>query len=143
MTRRSRKLHPLQKSLRPPEVFGDDSGELLVVCWGSTRGAIEEAVSRVRADGGRVSCTTLHFLSPLQPGLDEIFGRFDKIMTVEINYSDDTDDPVPMQGGRRYGQLATILRAQTLLDIDCWTRVPGIPLPPGRIETELRKRLGL
>jgi 2-oxoglutarate ferredoxin oxidoreductase subunit alpha len=34
---------------------------------------------------------------------------------------------------RRYGQLAWLLRAQTLVDVDCWTRVPGQPLRPLQI----------
>ncbi|HYA05070.1 MAG TPA: 2-oxoacid:acceptor oxidoreductase family protein, partial [Xanthobacteraceae bacterium] len=46
---RSLKLAALQKTLRPPKVFGDDSGDLLVIGWGSTKGAIEEAVGRLRA----------------------------------------------------------------------------------------------
>ena len=48
---RSLKLAALQKTLRPPKVFGDESGDLLVIGWGSTKGAIEEAVERLRADG--------------------------------------------------------------------------------------------
>ena len=65
---RSRKLAVLQHSLKPPPVYGDEDGDLLVVGWGSTKGAIEEAVDRVRAEGLRVSSTHLTFLSPLQPG---------------------------------------------------------------------------
>lgn len=139
--RRSRKLATLQKSLKVPSVYGDDEGELLVTGWGSTRGAIEEAVDRIRAEGGKVSSLTLRFLSPLEPGLTEIFSRFDQVMTVEINYSDAADDE--LGEARRYAQLAWLLRATTLVDIDCWSRVPGIPLPPGVIETELKSRLGM
>ena len=51
MKMRSRKLAALQKALKPPEIHGDEEGDLLVVGWGSTRGAIEEAVDRVRRDG--------------------------------------------------------------------------------------------
>ena len=70
---RSRKLAALQKTLKPPRVQGDPEGELLVVGWGSTRGAIEEAVARVRREGYRVGSLCLRFLSPLEPGLKEIF----------------------------------------------------------------------
>ena len=143
MQRRAAKLITLHKSLKPPKVYGDESGDLLVVGWGSTRGAIEEAVDRVRADGGKVSSLNLRFLSPLEPGLEEIFARFKKVMTVEINYSDDVDNHGVEQLNRRYAQLAWLLRAQTTADVDCWSRVPGIPLPPGRIETELKRRLAL
>ena len=141
MGHRASKLVTLQRTLKPPKVYGDETGDLLVVGWGSTRGAIEEAVDRIRADGGKVSSLTLRFLSPLEPGLEEIFSKFKKVMTVEINYSDDTDAPGVPQLGRRYAQLAWLLRAQMAFDVDCWSRVPGIPLPPGTIEIELRRRL--
>ena len=141
MAMRSRKLAVLQKSLKPPTVYGAPEGDLLVVGWGSTRGAIEEAVDRLRAEGKKVSCTTLRFLSPLEPGLRELFSRFKKVMTVEVNYSDEPDDPYITPENRRYAQLALILRGATLVDVDCWSRVPGTPLPPGVIEKELRARL--
>ena len=141
MRMRAKKLHTFQKTLKPPKVYGADEGDLLIVHWGSTRGAIEEAVDRVRADGSKVSALTLRFLSPLEPGLEEIFARFKQVMTVEINYSDDSDDESVPAASRRYSQLAWILRAQTLVDVDCWSRVPGIPLPPGVIEEEIRRRI--
>jgi 2-oxoglutarate ferredoxin oxidoreductase subunit alpha len=143
MAMRSRKLATLQRSLKPPKVHGSAEGELLVVCWGSPSGAIEEAVDRVRADGGSVSSVTLRFLSPLEPGLKELFERFQRVMTIEINYSDDPHDPHVDAENRRYSQLASLLRSKTLVDVDCWSRVPGIPLPPGNIERELRRRLGM
>ena len=124
-------------------MFGDDEGDLLVVTWGSARGAVEEAVSRIRADGGKVSSVTLRFLQPLEPGLKEIFERFKKVMTVEINYSDDSDAPGVTEENRRYSQLAWYLRARTLVDVDCWSRVPGTPLPPAMIEEQLRRKLGM
>jgi len=127
---RSRKLAVLQQSLKPPEVYGDPEGDLLVVGWGSTKGAIEEAVDKARADGLRVSSLQLRFLSPLEPGLKEIFSRFRKVGTVEINYSDRLGEPYITPENRRMGQLAFLLRAQTLVDVDCWTRVPGQPLRP-------------
>ena len=71
-----------------------------------------------------------------------IFTRFGKVMTVEINYSDEPDDPYVTDENRRRGQLALLLRAQTLADVDCWTRVPGEPLRPGRILAAIRGRLG-
>lgn len=141
MSMRSRKLAVLQKSLRPPQLHGDPEGDLLVVGWGSTLGTIEEAVDNIRARGGSVSSLHLRFLSPLEPGLKEIFRRFKKVMTVEINYSDNPEDPFIDTDSRRYAQLAQILRCHTLVDVDCWSRVPGSPLPPADIEAELEKRL--
>ena len=130
---RSRKLAVFQSTLMPPEVHGDQEGDLLVVGWGSTQGAIEEAVDRARDQGHKVSTCQLTFLSPMEPGLKEIFSRFKRVMTVEINYSDTVGDPYITEENRRYGQLAWVLRAQTLVDIDCWTSCPGQPLRPADI----------
>jgi len=138
---RSRKMAVLQDMLKSPPVVGDDSGDLLVVGWGSTRGAIEEAAERARAEGLKVSTLHFTFLCPLEPGAKEIFSRFRKVMTVEINYSDEPTDPFITEENRRYGQLAWLLRAQTLVDVDCWTRVPGEPLRPGRILEAIKQRL--
>ena len=141
MRMRSLKLAALQKTLKPPTIYGDEDGDLLVVGWGSTRGAIEEAVDRLRADGIRTGSICLRFLSPIEPGLREIFDRYQKVMTIEINYSDDPDEALIDHDSRRYSELATLLRAGTLKDVDCWSRVPGQPLPPQMIEEALRSRL--
>jgi 2-oxoglutarate ferredoxin oxidoreductase subunit alpha len=139
-TMRSRKLAVLQQMLIPPRVNGDEAGgDLLVVGWGSTKGAIEEAVARARTEGLSVSSLHLSFLSPLEPGLAEIFHRFRKVMTVEINYSDDLADPFITKESQRRGQLAFLLRAHTLVDVDCWTRVPGEPLRPGAIHAAIKR----
>ncbi len=130
---RSRKLAVFQSTLMPPDVHGDPEGDLLVVGWGSTQGAIDEAVDRARDEGLKVSSCQLTFLSPLEPGLKEIFSRFKKVMTVEINYSDTLGDAYITEETRRMGQLAWLLRAHTLVDIDCWTSCPGQPLRPNDI----------
>ena len=141
MNMRSRKLATLSETLKPPEIHGDDTGDLLVVGWGSTLGAIEEAVDLARSQGKKVSSTHLRFLSPLEPGLKEIFAGFKKVMTIEINYSDDPESPMVTAENRRYSQLAMMLRAHTLMDIDCWSKVPGHPLQPGMIGEVIDSRL--
>jgi 2-oxoglutarate ferredoxin oxidoreductase subunit alpha len=138
---RSRKLAALAATLKPPQVHGGESGELLVVGWGSTLGAIEEAVDKLRAEGYAVSSLHLRFLSPMEPGLKAIFSRFEKVLTVEINYSDTPGDPYITPETRRYAQLAWMLRAQTLVDVDCWSVVHGHPLQPGMIQRVLLERL--
>jgi 2-oxoglutarate/2-oxoacid ferredoxin oxidoreductase subunit alpha len=138
---RSRKVAVLQQALRPPALYGAESGDLLVVGWGSTKGAIDEAVDRARAAGLAVSSLHLRFLSPMEPGLREIFARFRKVMTVEINYSDEPGDPYITEENRRLGQLAWLLRAHTLVDIDCWTRVLGEPMRPGAILRAIRSHI--
>jgi 2-oxoglutarate ferredoxin oxidoreductase subunit alpha len=137
---RSRKLAVLQQTLVPPTVVGPESGDLLVVGWGSTKGAIEEAAERARAEGVSVSTLHLRFLSPLEPGLTPIFRRFRKVMTVEINYSDEPGDPFIDEENRRRGQLSMLLRSATLVDVDCWTVVRGEPLRPGQVHAEMRRR---
>jgi len=138
---RSRKLAALHKTLVPPKIYGDEEGNLLVVGWGSTLGAIEEAIDQLRSEGHKVSSLHLRFLSPLEPGLPEIFSRFKKVMTVEINYSDKADAPLITPENRRYAQLAMVLRAQTLVDIDCWSVVYGHPLQPGMLHDVISDKL--
>jgi 2-oxoglutarate ferredoxin oxidoreductase subunit alpha len=138
---RSRKLAALQQVLRPPPVYGPTEGDLLLVGWGSARGAIEEAVDRARAEGLRVSSTNIQFLNPLPPGLKKIFARFRKVLTVELNYSDDWGDPLINEESRRYSQLATLLRGRTLVDIDCYSRVPGRPFRPMEIHAAIVSEL--
>ncbi len=138
---RSLKLAAFQKTLAPPPVFGGDSGDLLIVGWGSTRGAIEEAVERLRGEGHKVSSMHLTFLQPMQPGIKEVLKRFRHVMTVEGNWSDDPDDPLIDETNRRYSALAMLLRARYLVDVDCWTEVRGRPIKPGSIYAEIRRRL--
>jgi len=141
MNMRSRKLTTLAATMKPPEVHGDPTGDLLIVGWGSTLGAIEEAVDLARAQGKKVSSVHLRFLSPLEPGLKKIFSGFKKVMTIEINYSDDPGAPMINKENRRISQLALVLRAHTLIDIDCWSKVPGHPLQPGTIGKVIDARL--
>ncbi len=138
---RSRKLAALQRTLRPPTIKGDQEGELLLVSWGSTLGSIEEAVDKAHAKGIKVSSVHLRFLSPLEPGLKEIFSRFNQVVTVEINYSDSQRTPLLPGETRRYAQLATLLRSYTLLDVDCFSNVYGQPLRPGQVYEEILRRL--
>ncbi|TNE63141.1 MAG: 2-oxoacid:acceptor oxidoreductase subunit alpha [Bacteroidetes bacterium] len=140
---RSRKLATFGKTLKPPQVNGDPSGDLLVIGWGSTRGAIEEAVASAREEGAKVSSLHLRFVSPFEPGLKEIFSQFKQVVAVEINYSDDPDDPMITPENRRYSQLAWVLRAQTLVDIDSFSNVHGQPLRPGHIFNMIKSRLQL
>ena len=138
---RSLKLAALQKTLKPPPLFGDDAGDLLAIGWGSTKGAIEEAVAQLRAEGLKVSSLHLQFLQPMAPGLGGILRRFRKVMTLESNWCDRPDDPLIDADNRRLSSLALLLRARTLVDIDCWSQVTGQPLKPGTIARVLRERL--
>ncbi len=141
MHARSLKLATLQKMLTPPTVFGDEQGDLLVVGWGSTKGAIEESVERMRAEGHKVSSLHLSFLQPMAPGIKEILHRFKQVITIEANWSDLPEDPLIDESNRRYSALAMLLRARYLVDVDCWSEVRGRPIKPGSICAVLRKRL--
>jgi 2-oxoglutarate ferredoxin oxidoreductase subunit alpha len=138
---RSLKLATLAKTLQPPPIFGDDEGDLLVIGWGSTKGTIEEAVERARADGMKVSSMHLQFLQPLPPGIREAMSRFRKVMTIEGNWSDRPDDEIIDETNRRYSALAMLLRARYLVDVDCWSQVRGQPIKPGTLCQVFREKL--
>lgn len=130
---RSLKLAALQKTLTAPEVFGADDGDLLLIGWGSTQGAIEEAVGSLRAEGYKVSSMHLRFLQPMQPGLKPIMQRFKQVMTIEVNWSDSPDEEIIDESNRRYSALAILLRSRYLVDVDCWSEVRGQPIKPSTI----------
>ena len=138
---RSLKLAALQKTLKTPPVFGGESGDLLVIGWGSTRGAIEEAVQLLRAEGSKVSSMHLRFLQPLPPGIKEIMQRFKKVMTIESNWSDRPEDEIIDESNRRYSAVAILLRARYLIDVDCWSEVRGQPIKPDTIRRVIREKL--
>ncbi len=138
---RSLKLAALQKTLKTPSVFGDPEGDLLIVGWGSTKGAIEEAVVRARADGLKVSSLNLTFLQPMASGIREILQRFKRVMTIETNWSDKSEDELIDEDNRRYSALALLLRSRFLVDIDCWSEARGQPIKPAKICRVIREKL--
>ncbi len=138
---RSLKLVALQKTLKTPPVHGDPEGDLLVVGWGSTKGVIEEAVDRARAEGLRVSSLHLRFIQPMPSGIREILKRFGKVMTVEANWSDRREDELVDEDNRRYSALALMLRSRFLVDIDCWSEARGQPIKPGDVVRAMRAKL--
>ena len=138
---RSLKLAALQKTLKTPPVFGGETGDLLVVGWGSTRGAIEEAVELMRAEGSKVSSLHLRFLQPLPAGIKEIMQRFKRVMTIESNWSDRPEDEIIDETNRRYSAVAMLLRARYLIDVDCWSDVRGQPIKPDTIRRVMREKL--
>ncbi len=130
---RSLKLAALQKTLKAPPVYGAPEGELLLVGWGGTQGAIEEAVDRLRAQGLAVSSMHLRFIQPLPSGIREILQRFERVMTIEGNWSDSLKDELIDEDNRRYSALAMMLRSRYLVDVDCWSEARGQPIKPGSV----------
>lgn len=110
---RNDKVMAVRDTIPTPEVDGPDSGDLLVLGWGSTYGSITEACSRVRASGKQVSQMHLRHVWPLPHGLDEIFSRFKRVLIPEINL----------------GQLARLLRGEYAgVEFLSHGRVLGLPL---------------
>ncbi|HUN68539.1 MAG TPA: 2-oxoacid:acceptor oxidoreductase subunit alpha [Burkholderiales bacterium] len=140
---RSLKLAALQKTLTAPPVFGKDSGDLLVIGWGSTQGAIEESVTTLNAEGLKVSSMHLRFLQPLPPGIKDVMQRFKQVMTIESNWSDRPEEELIDESNRRYSALAMLLRARYLVDVDCWTEVRGQPIKPGTMCRVIREKLNV
>ncbi len=138
---RSLKIAALQKTLRTPPVFGDAQGDLLIIGWGSTKGAIEEAVERMRDEGKKVSSLHLTFIQPMPSGIREILKRFKQVITIESNWSDSLEDELIDEDNRRYAALAMMLRSRFLVDIDCWTQTRGQPIKPSEIVRFARTKL--
>ncbi len=109
--RRRKKLQALAASLPVPEVYGPPEGNVLFVGWGSTQGPIREAVDRARKMGDSYSAVHIRYISPLPPGLENIFSGFNHIFVVEMND----------EGIYGYGQLAGLLRARY-----CDSKIRGI-----------------
>ncbi len=112
---------------RPPAGIetGADEGDLLVIGWGSTYGAIKQAAIDLADEGHRVSHLHLRQLWPLPRGLDAILERFPKIVTAELNS----------------GQLAGILRSEFLKPVESIARVTGQPLRVADLKAALLARL--
>jgi len=138
---RSLKLAALQRTLKVPPVFGAEKGDLLVIGWGSTKGAIEEAVASLRAENRKVSSLHLTFLQPLPPGLKTIMKRFKQVITIEGNWCDDPDEEIIDETNRRHSALAMLLRSRYLIDVDSWCEVRGQPIKPSTIRQVLLRKL--
>ncbi|WP_329496864.1 2-oxoacid:acceptor oxidoreductase subunit alpha [Kitasatospora herbaricolor] len=96
-----------------PLVVDDPDGDarVLVLGWGSTYGPIAAAVRRVRADGGRVAQAHLRNLNPFPANLGAVLKGYDRVIVPEMNL----------------GQLALLLRAKYLVDVQPFTQVNGMP----------------
>jgi 2-oxoglutarate ferredoxin oxidoreductase subunit alpha len=100
--KRRNKLRKLAEEIPVPEVYGDQEGDTLLVGWGSTYGPIHDAAKLAREHGEKIGALHLRHIHPLPNGLDKIWPKFKRIVTVEMND----------QGVYGFGQLATILRAR-------------------------------
>jgi len=129
---RNEKVHHVARALTLPEMFGADSGDLLLVSWGSTRGALEEAITLCAKDGLKVSGMNLKVVYPIPLMLKEVFSKFKKVMTVEVAYGDALK-PAP---------LALLLRAYTLADVGMLSsEATGRPIRPKVVYNRVKEVL--
>jgi 2-oxoglutarate ferredoxin oxidoreductase subunit alpha len=115
--KRRNKLRKLAEEIPVPEIYGNQSGETLLVGWGSTYGPIHDAAKLGREHGENIGALHLRHIHPLPNGLEKIFKNFKRIVTVEMND----------QGIYGFGQLATILRARYCEPkIESFTKTDGL-----------------
>ncbi len=132
--KRREKLKTLAATLPPPELAGDESGDVLLIGWGCTYGPIREAMVRLRATGTTVGHLQLRHIHPLAPGLEETLARYQHILVVEIND----------EGLYGYGQLATLLRARTCNPaIASITKTDGLTYKVSEIVERVAQHIGL
>ena len=112
-----------------------------MIGWGSSRGAIEEAVRRARKEGLAVSSLHIKYIQPMASGIREILAGFRNAMTIESAFCDNPDDELIDADSRRYAPLCTILRTRFARDIDCWGQARGQPIKPGTILQVIRRKL--
>lgn len=115
---RAEKVERISDELPPAEVDGEPEGELLVVGWGSTYGAIRSAIGRVRDRGGKVTHLHLRYLNPFQKNVGEILYRFKHVLVPEMNL----------------GQLSKVLRSKYLVPTVSLNKVQGLPFKAVEIE---------
>ncbi|MEM9177139.1 MAG: 2-oxoacid:acceptor oxidoreductase subunit alpha [Myxococcota bacterium] len=124
---RKDKIDGIAADLPPIEVDGPDSGELLVVGWGGTKGSITAACETAREQGLSVSQIHLRHLHPFPSNLGEVLGRFEKVLLPEL--SD--------------GHLAMLLRSKYLVDVQMLNKIEGQPFKIAELMdaiTELHNR---
>jgi 2-oxoglutarate ferredoxin oxidoreductase subunit alpha len=108
---RAEKVELIADDIPDVQVSGPPEGELLVLGWGSTYGAIRTAVERARAGGAAVSHAHLRHLNPLPRNLGDLVQRFDKVLIPELNL----------------GQLSLLIRSRYLVDAVGLNKVTGRP----------------
>jgi len=109
---RAKKVASIANDIPELEVHGDaNGGDLLVLGWGSTFGAIRAAVDRMRDRGYSVSQAHLRYLNPLPRNTEEVLKRFKKVVIPEMNM----------------GQLVKVIRSEYLIDAQGWNKIQGLP----------------
>jgi len=118
---RAEKVERIANDIPLASVEGDEKGDLLVVGWGGTYGAIRSAVEAKRAQGKSVSHLHLRYVNPLQKNIGEILYNFKHVLVPEINL----------------GQLIKVLRAKYLVPAVGLNKVEGLPFKSSEIEEKI------
>ena len=122
---RADKVERIADSLPPTQLHGEQQGDLLVIGWGGTYGAITSATQAMQAEGFSISSLHLRHLNPLPKDLGDIIKRFKKVIVPELNL----------------GQLSLILRAKYLVDAIPLTKVQGKPFKVSELRDSFHKEL--
>ena len=123
---RKEKIDGIAKFIPAQEVtLGESSGRLAVVGWGSTYGAIHQAVKRCRQEKLDVSQIQIRYLNPFPENLGELLSAYDAILVPEMNT----------------GQLVNVLRSKYLVDAQALNKVSGQPFKIREIEEAIKSLL--
>ena len=122
---RARKIAGIAAEFPPTVVHGPPEGDVLVVGWGSTYGAIAAAVAKLQQAGKRVSHVHLRYLNPLPSDLGDILSRFRHVLVPELNM----------------GQLLMVLRAEFLVNAVGLNKVQGLPFKVAEITNRINHML--
>jgi 2-oxoglutarate ferredoxin oxidoreductase subunit alpha len=122
--RRAAKIAGIARDIPPLRVDSEPGARLLVLGWGSSEGAIRAGVRRAREAGHAVACAHLHHLNPFPANTGDVLRSFDRVLVPEMNT----------------GQLAELLRAKYLVDVESFCKVQGQPLFASEIEEQIGER---
>ncbi len=123
---RQQKVAGIARDIPPLQVYGPSSGDLLILGWGSTYGAIRSAAERLQAEGWSVAHAHLRHLNPLPANTEGVLRSYRTVLVPEINL----------------GQLSLLLRARYLIDVVGLNRVRGKPFRIVEIKQAAEELLG-
>jgi 2-oxoglutarate ferredoxin oxidoreductase subunit alpha len=109
---RAEKVARVARDIPPLDVSGDQDGDLLILGWGSTFGAIAAATESLRRSGHRVGQAHLRYVTPFPVNTGDVLKRFRHVLVPEANM----------------GQLAHLIRARYLVEAISVSEVRGRPL---------------
>jgi len=120
---RAAKVAGIANELPPLVVEGDEEGDVLVLGWGSTYGAIKAAVERTRTQGLRVGHAHLRWLNPFPNDLGAVLSRYSEVLIPELNH----------------GQLVRLIRERFLLPAKSLAKIQGLPFKTSEIEAAIHE----